>query len=69
METKVEGTECVGYSIKDLILYKLDRTLAIVGLVVIAGAAMWADLSEPSAKVVTAVVTALAMYVGGKVVK
>ena len=59
--------EKVQYSIKEYILFKLDRTIAILGLVGIAvGAMLFKEITEPAAKIVSGVAGALAVYVGGR---
>jgi hypothetical protein len=55
------------YSIKDLILYKLDRTLAIAGLVAIGVWSLAKDAGSPEIIQVTiAVVGVLGGYIGGR---
>jgi len=54
------------YNLKNLILYKMDRTLAIGGLIVIGIFAMYAEIPAEAAKIATGVVGALAVYVGGR---
>ena len=49
----------------EYMLYKIDRTIAILGLIAIG---IWAmvvsDMSEPAAKIIGSVVTGLSMYLG-----
>jgi len=53
------------FSIKQYILFKIDRSIAVLGLIGIAvGAMVCQDISEPAAKIITSVSTALALYVG-----
>ena len=53
------------YSTKEYILIKLDRNIAIVGLVSIGAIALL--LNTPAAeKIVTGVVAALAVYLGAR---
>ena len=55
------------YNVKNLILYKMDRTMAIAGLIIIGIVSIVSDAIPPeAAKVVTGVVGALAVYVGGR---
>lgn len=60
--------ETMSYSFRDLILYKMDRTIAISGLVAIG---LWslfiksADFNQAT----SAVITALGVYLGVKVGK
>ena len=53
------------YSIKEYILFKLDRNIAIVGLVALGVAAI---ILRPTGyeKIVSAVVGALAVYIGSR---
>ena len=63
MEQPIEEAECK--TITQYMLYKLDRTLAIVGLIVLGGFALWRGGTE-SLQIAIAVVGALAGYVGGR---
>lgn len=58
------------YSLKNLILYKMDRTIAVVGMVVIG---IWSlttsTLSPEASKIAASVITGLGVYLGIKGVK
>ena len=52
-------------TIKEYVLFKLDRNLAIIGLIVIAVlSVLRQDISEGAAKIVASVITAMGMYLG-----
>ena len=53
------------YSIKEYILYKLDRSLAVVGLVILGGFSPYRNTPE-SVQIVMAVVGGLVGYIGGR---
>ena len=57
-----------GYSIKQYILYKLDRTIAIVGLILIAIAAFvfGKQISADVKAIITGVIGVLGVYIGGR---
>ena len=64
----VNGVEC--RTIKEMILYKMDRTLAILGLVAIAIIALTTKtLSAPAIAVVSLISGGLVTYIGGKITK
>lgn len=52
-------------TIKEYVLYKLDRTLAIVGLVII-GVWSLAKLTPETSQIAIAVVGVLGGYIGGR---
>jgi hypothetical protein len=62
----VNGVECK--SIIQMILYKMDRTFAVLGIILLGA---WAisqgtDMPAPAIQITTAAVTALATYIGGR---
>ena len=58
------------FGIKQYILFKLDRTIAVLGLICVAVVILVSinlfceSISEPAAKIITGATTALALYVG-----
>ena len=55
------------YTVKEYILFKLDRNLAILGLIIIAITSVWMkDVSEAAGKIIAGVVGALAVYLGAR---
>lgn len=58
-----ESTESIG--IKEYILYKLDRTLAVVGLIIIAVWVCWLKLPE-GMQIVNTAVGGLIGYICGR---
>ena len=55
------------YSLKNLILYKLDRTIAVLGMVAIGICSLIIkDLPPESGKISVAVITGLGVYLGVK---
>jgi hypothetical protein len=69
MGEEIEPVENIdGYSIKQLILYKMDRTFAVLGIILLGA---WAiskggDMPAPAIQITTGAVTALATYIGGR---
>ncbi len=63
-ETKPEPEEC--RSVEEYILYKLDRTLTILGVVSIAIVAMILISQDQAQQVATAAVGGLIGYLGGR---
>jgi len=61
MTDETPETEC--RTIGEYLLYKLDRTIAIVGVVLIAMVALWKGL-DPN--IATAAIGGLVGYVGGR---
>jgi type IV secretory pathway VirB2 component (pilin) len=57
--------ECDKFSIRQYILFKLDRNIAIVGLIAIGLAALFKGATWDE-KVVSGVVGALAVYLGAR---
>jgi len=53
-------------SFKELLLYKIDRTLAIAGLVAIGLAVCFTKVEDPSTQIAIAVIGALGVYIGGR---
>ena len=56
------------FSIKQLILYKMDRTFAVLGIILLGA---WAiskggEMPAPAIQITTGAVTALATYIGGR---
>ncbi len=59
-----------GMTLKQMLLYKMDRTLAIIGIVLLGGMAMFVENVTSEALTVTTVcVGGLVTYVGGRVKK
>ena len=58
-----------GYSIKEYILFKLDRTIALLGLVALGIASIAFDIPEASQGTLNSVITALGVYIGARVIK
>ena len=59
----VNGVECRTF--KEMILYKMDRTIAVVGIVVLGGWAL--SKAEPDAfNISMAAVSGLVGYIGGR---
>ena len=65
-ESAVDETSC--RTITELILYKMDRTFAVVGIVVIGVLSITVGKEMPTSaiQITTAAITALATYVGVK---
>jgi len=64
----VNGVEC--RTIKEMILYKMDRTLAILGLIAIAVIALTSEtVTVPAITVVSLITGGLVTYIGGKITK
>jgi len=54
-------------SIRDLILYKMDRTFAVLGIILIGCWSMAkAEIADASVQIAFGAVTALATYIGGR---
>jgi len=62
----VNGVEC--RTIKEMILYKMDRTFAILGIVLMGTWAISKGTEMPASaiQIVGLAITALATYVGGR---
>ena len=62
----INGIEC--RTIKEMILYKMDRTFAVLGIVLMGTWAIskGADMPAPSIQIVGLAITALATYIGGR---
>ena len=58
-----------GYSIKEYILFKLDRTIALLGLVGLGVSSMLMDIPEGSQGTLNNVISVLGVYVGARVIK
>ena len=53
------------YTLLEYLLFKIDRTLAILGLIAIGLYSIVAsDISDVSAKIIGSVITGLSMYLG-----
>ena len=64
----VNGVECK--TIKEMILYKMDRTLAILGLIALGIIALTAKtVTVPAISVVSLIAGGLVTYIGGKITK
>lgn len=57
------------YSIKEYILFKIDRSIALLGLIGLGIASMIFDIPESSRSVLNNVMTALSVYIGARVIK
>lgn len=66
MADEIEPIENIdGYSIKQLILYKMDRTIAVVGIVLLGCWALY--MAKPdSFQISMAAVGGLVGYIGGR---
>lgn len=53
-------------TLTEAILYKLDRTLAIVGVIAIAIVSLWFVKAPDSMNIATAAIGGLVGYVGGR---
>lgn len=69
MSDSIDSVDCVNANgkkaLKELLLYKADRTLAIAGLIVLGVVALALGIKE----IAMACAGALAAYVGGRVAK
>lgn len=63
---KVNGVECK--TLTQMILYKIDRTLAILGIIVLGIIAMTVKVPETAVQIVNGAIGALAVYIGGRTV-
>jgi len=64
----VNGIECRTF--KEMILYKMDRTLAICGLILLGFTALMVkELSQIASTVVSLIAGGLITYIGGKITK
>ena len=64
----VNGVEC--RTIKEMILYKMDRTLAICGLIALGIIALTTKtVTVPAISVVSLIAGGLVTYIGGKITK
>jgi len=68
-ENTIEPTEPVCYSTADYILYKMDRTLAILGIIGIAIVALFLYANESAVQIATGAIGGLVGYVGGRTSK
>lgn len=63
-----QESEQNGRTVKEMILYKMDRTLAIAGIIILGMAAMFVEHPVPASIQVSLVaIGGLVTYVGGKV--
>ena len=62
----INGIEC--RTIKEMILYKMDRTFAVLGIVLMGTWAIskGAEIPGPAIQIVGLAITALATYIGGR---
>jgi len=62
----IDGMEC--RTIKEMILYKMDRTFAVLGIILLGAWAIsnGAEMPAPAIQITTGAVTALATYIGGR---
>jgi len=66
--TVVNGVEC--RTMKEMILYKMDRTLAILGLIALGIIALTTKtVTVPAISVVSLIAGGLVTYIGGKITK
>ena len=64
----VNGVECK--SIKEMILYKMDRTIAICGLIALGVTSLLVkEISPTASNVIALVAGGLTTYIGGKITK
>ena len=55
------------YTLLEYLLFKLDRNIAIAGLIAIAIVAVIVkEISEPASKIISACVGGLCVYIGGR---
>lgn len=57
------------YSIKEYILFKIDRTVALLGLIGLGVTSILGAVPEVSQPTINNIITALSVYVGARVVK
>jgi len=56
-------------TVTEYLLYKLDRTLAVAGVIVIALCALWWVSANEALQIATAAVGGLIGYIGGRATK
>lgn len=66
MEVTGEPAEPVCYKTADYILYKMDRTLAIIGIIGIAVVALFIYANDSAVQIATGAIGGLVGYVGGR---
>ena len=54
------------FTIKEYVLFKLDRNIAILGLIALGIIAVVFDVKPTNEKVLGAIIGALAVYIGGR---
>ena len=65
-----ETNDCTCRTATEVILYKMDRTLAICGLVAIGLTALFVESVSPTASnVISLIAGGLTTYIGGKITK
>lgn len=64
--TNNEPKEPICYSASDYLLYKMDRTIAILGVIAIAIYAMMVLVPEAATQIASAGIGGLIGYVGGR---
>ena len=62
-EPIIENGKC--FTVKEYLLYKLDRNIAIAGMILLAGLALWRATPE-SVQIAMAVIGGLVGYIGGR---
>ena len=63
---KVNGVECK--TLTQMIMYKIDRTLAIGGIIALGIVSMSVTLPTTGVQIVNSAISALAVYIGGRTV-
>jgi len=66
MKVSEEPTEPACYSSADYVLYKMDRTLAIMGIIGIAVVALFIYANDSAVQIATGAIGGLVGYVGGR---
>jgi len=65
---EINGVECKTF--KEMILYKMDRTLAILGLILLGFVALLSKQVSPTASTIVSLIAGgLVTYIGGKITK
>ncbi len=60
-----ENQELQCHTVIEYLLFKIDRTIAIIGLIAIGLYSIFSkDISDTSVKIIASVVTGLSMYLG-----
>jgi len=62
---KIDGVECRTF--KEMILYKMDRTIAIVGIILLGALALsFKTVNTTASQIVMVAIGGLVTYVGGR---